>query len=132
MDIRLGDILPLFGMGEAPDRFWLHPLGGAQLQLINRQLGRALPVMPLSAAPPGTVRLMAEVGKISLDAATLASWAPDLDCIVTSQTYPTLRLLQDAELWAEGDLLRMDNGWAVRLTTQPYFDKHYYNLSSDK
>ncbi|MBL0526828.1 hypothetical protein JD490_18195 [Aeromonas dhakensis] len=116
---RLGDVLPLYGMGETPDRFWLHPLGGAQLQLIDGQLGRALPGQPFCAPPPGTARLMVEVGKISLDAATLASWVPDLECAVTSQAYPTLRLLRGAELWAEGELLRMDDGWAVRLTTQP-------------
>lgn len=116
---RLGEALPLHGMTEAPDRFWLHPLKGAQLQLVNGQLGRALPGRPLYASPPGTVRLMVEVGRISLDAATLANWEPDLECTVHPQTYPTLRLLRGAELWAEGELLRMDDGWAVRLTTQP-------------
>ncbi|MHA7000658.1 hypothetical protein [Aeromonas schubertii] len=117
--LSLGDVLPLHGMDEAPDRFWLHPLGGARLQLIDGQSGRALPGKPLCAPPPGTARLMVEVGKISLDATTLASWVPDLECAVTPQAYPTLRLLRGAELWAEGELLRMDDGWAVRLTTQP-------------
>ncbi|WP_312978145.1 translocation protein in type III secretion [Atlantibacter sp.] len=116
---RAGEVLPLLGMGEAPDRFWLHPLGGTQLQLINGQLGRALPGKPFCAPPPGTARLMVEVGKISLDAATLANWAPDLECAVTPHAYPTLLLLRGAERWAEGELLRMDDGWAVRLTTQP-------------
>lgn len=116
---RAGEVLPLHGMGEEPDRFWLHPLRGAQLQLIDGQLGRALPGKLFCAPPPGTARLMVEVGKISLDATTLANWAPDLECAVTPQAYPTLRLLRGAELWAEGELLRMDDGWAVRLTTQP-------------
>lgn len=116
---RVGEVLPLYGMDKAPDRFWLHPLRGAQLQLIDGQMGRALPYRPLGSPPPGTIRLMVEVGKISLDAATLASWTPDLECAVTPQSYPTLRLLRGAELWAEGELLRMDDGWAVRLTTQP-------------
>lgn len=116
----LGEIMPLHGMSDAPDRFWLHPLGGARVQLLDGLLGRALPSMPLCSPPLGTVRLMVEVGKIRLDAATLASWAPDFEFTVYPQSYPTLRLLRGAELWGEGALLRMEDGWAVRLTTQPY------------
>ncbi|MHC9247744.1 hypothetical protein [Aeromonas jandaei] len=119
-DLVLGEALPLNGLEEAPDRFWLYPLaGGVQLQLLAADLAQVVPASPLLPPPEGTVRLRVEAGSIRLDAVTLADWSPGLEFTPQVHAYPGLRLMRDDRLWAEGTLLRLDDGWAVRLTTQP-------------
>ncbi|MFM5540430.1 hypothetical protein ACET8U_22615 [Aeromonas veronii] len=126
-----GDVLTLHGIDDALGRFWLKPreealkpadqlpsLDKLQLQLNSDLLGQFTQTT-YQLPPPSfdSVELIVECGSINLEASTLACCSTSFEFPVHITTYPTLRLLKDSTLLAEGILLRMDDGWAIRLTS---------------
>ncbi|EKS7794213.1 translocation protein in type III secretion [Edwardsiella piscicida] len=117
--IAPGDALPLQGMAPQPDCFWLSsPDSPEQLRLNDAESGvvvrAALPTVALAAADE--ICLLAEAGRVSLSAQSLGEWAPGLETPLNAYAYPRLQLSLRGAPWAEGTLLRLDDGWAVRIT----------------
>ncbi|WP_191631809.1 FliM/FliN family flagellar motor switch protein [Pandoraea sputorum] len=115
--VAVGDALPVLGMAESLDTLWLHPEASpGQLQLRDAQLAVVAPApVPLADDLPDTVRLAVEVGRARVSAAALAAWTPGADVPLDARAHVALRLTQGERLWGQGQLLRLDDGWAVRL-----------------
>lgn len=115
--VAVGDALPMLGMAETLDTLWLHPEASpGQLQLLDAERAVITEApLPLADDLPDTVRLAVEVGRARVSAATLAAWTPGTDVSLDARAHVALRLTQGERLWGQGQLLRLDDGWAVRL-----------------
>ncbi|WFN95581.1 translocation protein in type III secretion [Edwardsiella ictaluri] len=117
--ITPGDALPLQGMAPQPDCFWLSsPDSPEQLRLNDAESGVVVRATLPTVAPtaPDEICLLAEAGRVSLKAESLGQWAPGLETSLNACAYPRLQLSRRGTLWAEGTLLQLDDGWAVRIT----------------
>lgn len=118
--LAIGDALPIVGACDSLERLWLYPgTHPTRLKLIGTT--RAVveePALPLLEAPPGTLRLSVEAGQATLAACELANWAPGNEIALQASATPLLQLSAEGRLMAQGELLRMDNGWAVRIRSR--------------
>lgn len=116
----VGDALVLPDPCGELNQFWLHP--GRQpgwLALEPDGMARVLaPAAPAPAPPAGMLRLDVEAGCAEVSAGALADWRPGATFALHGTGYPALRLLADGHLMGLGELLRFDDGWAVRLTAK--------------
>ncbi|ERE19478.1 hypothetical protein [Pseudogulbenkiania ferrooxidans] len=115
--VAIGDALPIHGMADALDTLWLHPEATpGRLRLIDAE--RAVMETPssgLDPAPSGTLRLIAEAAAIRVSADALADWEAGREIDAPAAAHPMLRLTAQGRLWAQGQLLRLDDGWAARI-----------------
>lgn len=118
-NIAIGDALHVIGIGPDLDRFWLHALDiPEQVQLKDSGNGVVTSSPhPCSSLPESTARFTVEAGKATLDAATLASWSPGMNISLLAHPYMLLQLQWEEKLWAQGTLVRLDDGWAVRIVS---------------
>lgn len=115
--LDVGDALPILGMADTLDTLWLHPdasPGRIRLHDAQRAVVADAP-LPLDEAPDGTLRLTVEAGRARLAADALSSWAPGAELAIDARAHATLRLTAGGRQWAQGQLLRLDDGWAVRI-----------------
>ncbi|MEN2428367.1 hypothetical protein [Chromobacterium vaccinii] len=115
--VAVGDALPIHGMADALDSLWLHPEASpGRVRLLDAE--RAVVEAPspgLDQAPSGTLRLAVEAAAIRVSADALADWETDREIDAPAAAHPMLRLTAQGRLWAQGQLLRLDDGWAVRI-----------------
>ncbi|MCD4487170.1 hypothetical protein LQR31_22115 [Chromobacterium vaccinii] len=115
--VAVGDALPIHGMADALDSLWLHPEASpGRVRLLDAE--RAVVEAPspgLDQTPPGTLRLAVEAAAIRVSADALADWETDREIDAPAAAHPVLRLTAQGRLWAQGQLLRLDDGWAARI-----------------
>lgn len=114
-----GDALPILGMADTLDTLWVHPYASpGQIRLYDAQRAKIIDApLPLADAPHGTLRLCVEVGLARLTAPALAAWVPGTPLDIDAHAHTLLRLTTPGRLWAQGHLLRLADGWTVRITT---------------
>ena len=116
----IGDALPIAGACDSLERLWLYP--GTTLARITL-IGATRAVveesaLPLLETPQGTLQLAVEAGRATFAACELANWAPGNELSLQACATPLLQLSVAGHLMAQGELLRLDNGWAVRITSR--------------
>ncbi|WP_406849958.1 hypothetical protein [Chromobacterium phragmitis] len=106
-----GDALPLLGTAEEPDRFWL--LGEGCLGRVRLDETGAAWIdeggMPDGA--DGLLPVVAGIARLAPD--QLADWQAGHPLRLAAEAFPLL----SAGRLAQGSLLRLDDGWAMRLQT---------------
>ncbi|WP_440216169.1 hypothetical protein [Chromobacterium piscinae] len=115
--VAVGDALPIHSMADALDSLWLHPEaspGRVRLLDAERSVVEA-PSPGLDQTPPGTLCLAVEAASIRVSADTLADWEVGKEIAAHTAAHPMLRLTARGRLWAQGQLLRLDDGWAARI-----------------
>ena len=119
-DLALGDALPIVGACDSLERLWLDPgSAAAQIKLIGATRAQIEePAPPLFETPPGTLLLSVEAGRATFRASELANWAPGNELSLQASASPLLHLMLEGRLMAQGELLRLDNGWAVRINSR--------------
>lgn len=118
--IRIGDAIPVVGMTDSSAEFWLHPAASPGRVLLHEN-GRASisePVTPISDVPSGTWCFTIEAGQARVSAAELAACCNGMEFSLSVSSYPVLRLTLNGVLYAQGQLLRFNDGWAFRVETK--------------
>ncbi|VVE55427.1 FliM/FliN family flagellar motor switch protein [Pandoraea sputorum] len=115
--LEVGDALPIIGMADTLDVLWLHPdASPGQLNLHDAHCAVVVDApTPPADDLPGTLRLAVEVGRARLAAGALASWVPGVELHIDARAHAALRLTAGERVWAQGQLLRLDDGWAMRI-----------------
>lgn len=118
--VGVGDALPIVGMADTLDTLWLHPSASpGQLRLQDTQRAEITHApLPPADAQPGILRLCVEAGRARLSAHALAGWVPGAALKLDARAHTVLRLCTHERLWAQGQLLRLEDGWAVRITAR--------------
>ncbi|SUX56097.1 hypothetical protein [Chromobacterium vaccinii] len=115
--VAIGDALPIHGMADALDCLWLHPEASpGRVRLLDAE--RAVVEAPspgLDQVPSGTLRLAVEAAAIRVSADALADWEAGREIAAHAAAHPMLRLTAQGRLWAQGQLLRLSDGWAARI-----------------
>lgn len=117
--VGVGDALPIVGMADTLDTLWLHPdasPGRLRLHDTRHAEVTAAPLPPADE-PHGALRLCVEVGRARVAAPALAAWVPGMALELDARAHTLLRLSTHERLWAQGQLLRLDDAWAVRIVT---------------
>ncbi|TDR76602.1 hypothetical protein [Paludibacterium purpuratum] len=112
--LALGDALPVLGAGDALDRFWLHPaLAPGRIRLSS---ATAAQIDEPLAQPTGLVGAWSvEVAALRAATHQLWPWQPGAAVDVQVMTHPLARLVSAGRTQALGTLLRLTDGWAVRI-----------------
>lgn len=119
-DVAVGDALPIIGMGDSLDAFWLHPQA-CPGRILLRESGDAVAdgaALPLGEPSAGEWRLAVEAGRARFSALDLAAWRPEAQLFPRAAAYPALHLTRHGKTLALGQLLRLDDGWAVRIASR--------------
>jgi type III secretion protein Q len=116
----IGDALRIDGAGEDLSEFWLHPtLSPGRIQIQDDGSAQVLDCATgASDAPDSSLRINIEVGHATVPATALANWVPEEPFTIQYARHPELRLMHQNRLLAQGRLLRLDDGWAVRVDTK--------------
>lgn len=120
--VCVGDALPLHGMADALDRLWLHPAatpGRIQMVEANHAVVDEVSVDPIEA-PPGTLCLAVEAARTRMTADELARWEPGHQLMLQAGALPVLQLTTRNGLVASGQLIRLEDGWAVRICARSH------------
>ncbi|MBV8048523.1 MAG: hypothetical protein JO171_15340 [Paludibacterium sp.] len=116
--LAVGDGLAIAGAGEELDQFWLHPAATpGRLRLIAPDLAEIGAAATTPPALPGAWTV--EVAALRAPAAALWPWRPGEAVAVEVAPYPLARLASGGGVMAQGELLRLTDGWAVRIAHLP-------------
>ncbi|MBT2869660.1 hypothetical protein JQK19_20735 [Chromobacterium violaceum] len=113
---RPGDALPLLGAAEAPDRFWLLGKGCLGRARLDEDGLAWMDEGGAAGNEPGDISELTavEVGLARLSPAQLAGWQAGKPLRLAMEALPLPR----AGALAQGVLLRLDDGWALRIQTR--------------
>ncbi len=112
-----GVALPIYGMSDEADCFWLS-LGGNPAKLRFEDLTHAVVVEamdPMTNTTPDTHLLSIEVGHVRLFAKDMVPWEQEQELDVEVLTYPLVNLIHQEEIWAQGQLIQFEQSWAVKI-----------------
>lgn len=115
-EVCVGDALPLYGMADTLNRFWLHPAASpGRIRLLGVDRAAIDDGSGTLEPPPGTLCLAVEAARTYITANELACWELGREMTLQVNVLPMLRLTTHSGLVAFGQLIRLEDGWAVRI-----------------
>lgn len=115
--VSTGDALTIYGAADTLDVFWLHPAATpGRLRLHGCDAATALEGATDFPCTQGEdLRLIVEVGRVRIKSIHLDQWRADQDIALQVVPYPVVQLSANDRIYAFGELLRFENGWAIRV-----------------
>ncbi|VWD64453.1 hypothetical protein BLA50215_07860 [Burkholderia lata] len=115
--VCVGDALPLHGMTNSLDSFWLHPaVSPGRIRLLEADHAVVDDDSKgVFDVPPDTLCLAVEAARAVITADELARWTLGRQITLQTTALPVLKLTSDKGLVAVGQLLQLEEKWAVQI-----------------